>query len=76
MKPLVVVNILDKIGDITIPEKVPNWTDMDTQEKILSKIPRIHWPIMWFIAKEGVRPGEARALQWEDVDFKNAGPTL
>ena len=46
MKPLVVVNILDKIGDITIPEKVPNWTDMDTQEKILSKIPRIHWPSM------------------------------
>jgi len=56
---------------ISVPDPAVNFTDLVTQESILETIPEKHWPIMWFIAKQGVRTGEARALQWDDLDLKN-----
>lgn len=71
MKDLEILEKAPIIPKISVPEPPFNWCDMETQEAILREIPRIHWPIMWFIAKQGVRPSEARALHWEDLDLKN-----
>lgn len=68
-----VLDIIDKVPSIPktgIPQVSFNWCDMETQEAILREIPSVHWPIMWFIAKQGVRPAEARALHWEDLDLR------
>jgi len=47
------------------------WIDIDAQEAILRHIPDRHKPIFTFMFRQGCRPGEARALQWEDVDMVN-----
>jgi integrase len=71
MKTLEVIDKVPVFPEIKVPEPAFNWCDINTQERILEQIPRIHWPIMWFIAKQGVRPSEARALHWEDLDLEN-----
>jgi integrase len=52
------------------------WTDEETQAKIVSEIPMHHRPIILFLMATGCRPQEARALQWEDIDFKNESITI
>lgn len=47
------------------------WIDTETRDIVLHHIPDRHKPIFIFILYQGVRPGEARALQWEDVNLKN-----
>ena len=69
-----------KMGDVdrvpTFPEvrAVPppiKWIDEETQLAILSHIPERHKPIFVFLITYGCRPGEARALKWDCVDFRN-----
>jgi len=55
---------------IIIPEPQTRWINEATQELILKKIPDIHKPIFIFMMKQGVRPGEARALHWEDINMQ------
>jgi len=71
---MVALEIIDKaplMPLVKVPEPSFNWCSMETQEAILNEIPRRHHPYLYFIAKQGVRPGEARALQWGDVDLKS-----
>jgi integrase len=65
-------------------EEVPIWPEMEdviTKERFaltyeeqmtaLSNIPAEHRDIFEFMMETGLRPGEACALQWEDIDFKS-----
>ena len=45
------------------------WIDRDTQEKILENINPYDQDIFRFIILTGCRPGEARALMWDCIDF-------
>jgi len=54
---------------IRVPESIPSWTSIDNQLKLLNAIPTIHKPIFTCVLFQGVRPSEARALKWKDVDL-------
>lgn len=55
---------------ITVPEPDTNWIEPERQEAILTNIPACHQPVFYFMTRYGVRPGEARALKWHDIDFE------
>ncbi len=74
-----------KIGDIRTVPAFPEvktvsppikWIDEETQLAILSHIPEQHRPIFIFLITYGCRPGEARALKWDCVDFRNETITI
>jgi integrase len=46
------------------------WTTREWQEKTLTEIPERDRPIFQFCVTYGCRPGEARALMWDCVDFE------
>jgi len=54
----------------------PKWIDRDTQEKILALIKPGHQPIFKFLILTGCRPGEARALMWDCIDFEKGIVTI
>lgn len=45
------------------------WLSEEDQDIILDNIPFLHRPIILFLFYEGVRIGEARALQWSSMDL-------
>jgi integrase len=55
-----------------LPEPSWNWADKVTQDLIIQKIQNrfTDVPFINFMARHGVKPGEARALQWRDVNLK------
>lgn len=55
---------------ITLDRKTPRWVDYNTQLKLLKAIPEAHRPIFTFLAFQGIRPSEARALKVKDVNLK------
>lgn len=61
---------------ISIPEKKILWIDEQTQEKILNHIPDNHKDIFLFMFRQGVRPGEVRALRYEDIDRRARTVTI
>lgn len=61
---------------IEAPEKKILWIDEQTQEKIFKHIPDRHKDIFLFMFRQGVRPGEARALKYEDIDRKAKTVTI
>jgi integrase len=57
---------------ITVPEVPPKWMHEDRQELVLNRIKENypqHYDIILFLRYQGTRPGEARALMWDCVDF-------
>jgi integrase len=56
---------------ISVPEPATNWCDQEAQDKILEAIPEKHRPIFFFLTRQGLRPAEAGALKWRDIDLKN-----
>lgn len=67
---------LPDFPEIKTNEKKVNWIDEQTQEIILYHISDQHKPIFLFMFKQGVRPGEARALKYEDIDRKARTVTI
>ena len=74
------LNYARKVGDlrelppfpeINPPAPIIRWIDEDIQQKVLENIPKEHLPAFIFIITYGCRPGEARALMWDCIDFKN-----
>jgi integrase len=57
--------------EIEVPEYIPNWTNRETQDYIISFIPQKHQSVFIFLTRQGIRPGEARALKVKDVDLEN-----
>lgn len=55
---------------IKLHKKIPQWLDEKTQIEIMNKIPEEHRPVFFFLAFQGVRPGEARGLKVKDFNFK------
>lgn len=51
-------------------KKLPKWVDFYTQIKILKSIPKDDRHIFIFLAWQGLRPGEARALKVKDIDLE------
>ena len=45
------------------------WIERGIQDEVLGQIPDADRPIFTFMRTYGCRPGEARALQWDCVDF-------
>lgn len=62
--------------DIQVPEPEVKWITREWQDKIIGAIPERDRPIFIFIATWGVRPGEARALMWDCVDFEKEVITI
>ncbi len=56
---------------IKVPDPQTRWIDENDQSLIYNHIPDHHKPIFLFMMRQGVRPGEARALHWEDIDWEN-----
>lgn len=52
------------------------WIDEETQKTIYEQIPDFYKPIFLFMIRQGVRPGEARALRYEDIDRKARTVTI
>lgn len=57
--------------EIALEKKLPKWVDFHTQINIIKSLPKEDRPIFLFLAWQGVRPGEARALKVKDVDLRN-----
>lgn len=55
--------------NIAVDEKTPVWTSREIQDRIISKIPENDSPIFYFLTRQGIRPGEARALKVKDIDL-------
>jgi integrase len=56
---------------IYCPEPEFKRISLEWQAKIIRAIPKRDRPIFIFMRTTGCRPGEARALQWDCVDFEN-----
>jgi integrase len=50
-------------------QRLPNWTTTENQLQLLCAIPDKHKPIFAIILFQGLRPSEARALKWKDIDL-------
>lgn len=61
---------------LTVPEPETRWITADWQDRIIKAIPARDRPIFLFIRTYGVRPGEARALMWDCVDFETGWITI
>jgi len=57
--------------EVKYEEKPIVWLNQEQQKRILEAIPEEHKPIFTFLFTYGCRPGEARALMWDAVDFEN-----
>ena len=55
---------------ITLDRKTPRWVDYEIQLNLLEAIPEVHRPIFKFLAFQGIRPSEARALKVKDINLK------
>ena len=55
---------------IIVPEAETKWMSEADQEKVFEKIPAHDRPIFEFLAWSACRPGEARAMMWDMVDFE------
>lgn len=52
-------------------DPVIRWITETEQERLLSRVRRpVYRAFFLFLMKQGCRPGEARALKWQDVDLK------
>jgi integrase len=53
-------------------EPVTHWIDKEDQEQILAHIKDpVYRAFHLFLMRQGCRPNEARALRWENLDFKH-----
>jgi integrase len=55
---------------ITLEDPVIKWCSREEQDAILNAIPDRHRFIFFFLTRQGLRPGEAMALKWEDIDLQ------
>jgi integrase len=56
---------------VNVPDPEIRWIDEEDQNKVLDHVRHpVYRAFFLFLMKMGCRPGEARALRWEDVDLK------
>ncbi len=59
-----------RFPSVKVPEPVIRYLDPEALRLILENIPEAHHDIFVFMFTYGTRPGEARALMWDCVDFR------
>jgi integrase len=63
---------LPELPRVDSGEPVTRWITREDQERILGHIKSSMIKAFFiFLMKQGCRPGEARALRWENIDFRN-----
>lgn len=56
---------------IDIPEPQTKWLTPEEQERVLQEITcPVRRAFFLFLMRQGCRPGEGRALMWQDIDWK------
>jgi integrase len=64
--------VLPKFPEIPQSEPVTRWITEEEQRLVLAQMKDpIRQAFYLFLMKQGCRPGEARALRWENLDLKN-----
>lgn len=63
------INKQPSFPKITVEEKPPKWINLATQIKALEAVSELDRPIVTFLAFQGVRPAEGRALMVKDINF-------
>lgn len=76
MERLEVIESAPAFPVITLDRKAPKWIDYETQLEALKIVPPEHLPIIRFLALQGTRPGEARALRVKDLNLKSGLVTI
>jgi integrase len=62
------INDVPKFVSVDVPEYAFQVISRETQIELLSHIPAEHQPIFTFLFNQGIRPSEARALKWKDIE--------
>jgi len=57
-------------------EPVTRWLPEEDQEQLLAHCREPYRSFFLFLMRTGCRPGEARALKWDKVDFRNGVVTI
>lgn len=70
------INRIPGFPKLSVPEPETKWLSREWQDKVIDAIPGPDRPIFQFIRVYGVRPGEARALMWDAVDFEKGVITI
>lgn len=55
---------------LPVQKKLPKFLTVEEIQKLLQAIPPRSYPIIYTLAKTGLRRGEALNLQWQDVDLE------
>ena len=64
------LEVMPRFPKVNVTEPEIKWISREWQDKIIAEIPERDQPIFILMATWGVRPGEARALKWDCVDFE------
>jgi integrase len=68
---------LPEMPRIEVGEPVTEWISLEEQEAVLAHVPDpVFKAFFLFLMKQGVRPSEARALRWEDLNLKKGGVVI
>jgi integrase len=69
--------LLPEFPKIPKGEPITRWISEEEQEAILAQMKDpVRRAFYFFLIKQGCRPGEARALRWENLDLKNGIVTI
>ena len=70
--------VMPKFPKVQFEEPVTRWITWEEQQVIIEHLPKSGpWMAFYlFLIKQGARPNEARALRWENLDFKNDVVTI
>lgn len=55
---------------VSVPESSVKWCNREVQDAILNAIPEKHKFVFYFLTRQGVRPGEATAIKWGDINLE------
>jgi integrase len=55
---------------VSVPEPAIKWCTREVQDAILNAIPDKHRFIFFFLTRQGLRPAEAVAVKWGDIDLQ------
>jgi len=71
------IPMIPEFPRVEVPEPQIKWITQEQQQAILDKIScPIRKTFYLFLMKTGCRPGEARALRWEDINWKQEIVTI
>lgn len=70
-RELELIKKLPQSRRIKVRRSPPEVLTLQDQQLIFDHLPRRHWPIFRFLTLTGCRVAMARALQWEDINWRD-----